>query len=126
MYKHLREFFKVKQAGKLAEQVGMLRREISTLRERNTDLDAQVRSLLAAQPITVSERAEIARIRFEHTQLIVEQSEIIVYIRNNFSDEMKKGAFRGMGAAQMVCKLLERLKVLEDEERERKKYARGN
>lgn len=80
-------------------------RDLGDLKDRNKDLHAQVRDYSAGNPLLPEERVELSRIVAEHTNLIKEQAEITVFIRDNVP-EMSQGGFVGMGFAQMVCHLI--------------------
>src|SRR5277367_2365857 len=91
-----------------------LLREMSALRELNKDLNQQVQDSLTRKSITPAELEEITRIRGEHSRLLKEQAEIIVYMRDNFATEMARGDHAGMTLAQIVTMYMGRAKMMRE------------
>jgi hypothetical protein len=89
-----------------------LLRELAALRDLNKDLDGQVRDALKRKAITPAELEEFTRLRAEHTALTKTQTEITVFLRNNYP-EMMQGAFAGQTLSQIVCGLLGQAKAKE-------------
>lgn len=78
------------------------------LKERNKDLKAELDAYLHGAVITDQQAKDIQRIGREHYTLNSEQNAIVVYIRDNFRQEMESGQFSGMSFSEMVIVLLKR------------------
>jgi len=88
------------------DEAARLTKANDRLKDLNADLDGQVRDLLKSHPISDSELADIARVRQEHVMAKKEIEDVVIYVRNNFGEEMARGRFAGMNMAQMVLTLL--------------------
>lgn len=86
---------------------GALVRQIKDLTETNKDLAAQVRELLIAKPMNAEEWADVARIRAEHKSLNDSQNDIVIYLRNNFPEDLN-----GAPIPVIITRCLNRYKAL--------------
>ena len=95
-----------------ADALATLRKEYHKLQLINTDLAEQVRSLLAAHPMTDEQLSEFKSIRQQHDALNEEQNEIALFFRRNFDGEIARGEHQGLTLSQCVNRYLGRYKAM--------------
>ena len=106
------------------DDLATLRKEYRKLQLINTDLAEQVRSLLAAHPMTDEQLSEFKSIRQQHDAMNEEQNEIALFFRRNFEGEIARGEHQGLTLSQCVNRYLGRYKAMVAE-REQERMGRG-
>jgi len=79
-----------------------------SLRRKNADLGKQVEVLRSSRLISPEELELIAKVREENKQYRADQNSIVMWMRNNRTDEINRGEHTGLSFSETVIRYLAR------------------